>query len=1251
MDIGTLTGAITIEDQVSGVFETTIHKVKKFASEFEGALGAATVGVGLLTGAVLGAVASIEHLGTKGSIVLGIEAAFERLAEAAGSSSKEMSEALSEGVKNTIDNTTLMQSQMRLLSSGVKVTADDLKLMGTAAREMGKATGTDATHGLSVMSQALLTGRTRGLSMAGILVDIRGAEEKFAASLGVTVNQLNEEGKLQAKRIAILDSTRAYIERIGVSELSFKERIDQAHVAFDEWVESLEKSVASSPHVLGAMDAIGDAIKKAFGGDSEVALKMLIGWINKFADGVAYYGPKIIGFMGDMASGVVEIWEDIKKAWDLVPDWFKNIAKDAAIAGGAVFLVKNALSAATGGSDILSTAASFATITSGLRDFHAVAKGLIPAAITNLNNLKIALEVTYLTGGWAAIWGEMTMGITAFLGSAVGLPLLLATLAGSVYEVVKAVKDFNANWDKGGDSLWGFLTLKDNDTFIRRWLGLSTTIDTVAKKARETMTLGQTAASVGSKISSIGPAGSTPPPAGWQSATPFGPPDMTDDTDTKNYLKGKTDAAEALKKYNDEVKKMVGSMGLGDAITKMKQMEEMWGKLPAAERANITVIQRVMEEYAKLRTETGHTTTALEKQFTQTGTLTNKSGELGREMNKLPQIYGENAAAAQKHFNVMKGLTEGGLIPFIDNTQDMIDVLDLSAPAITTLTSGLTNAEVAAAHAHVRFEKVRNAIHTTTEVLQDSADSWRHLADVTDGGTAAVARFMASMTQAAAIISKDVDDIMTAFADGNIFQQIAAVTKAVVDGIGLMWDALTTSPGEDVMHRVASNFGVKIGEDLGNEIAKSAADTFHGSRATAEIFNLDKIIAAAGGLTNANFDKLLARLRDTFVGLSTGAFTVDQAVTVLDKNFTAFAEHASKGNTLVSNSLIEIIKLADQAGISSKAINDFAKGQATNAAAGLHAVIENIDAVGIHSQTAASGIAGSLFATFDELTRRGLSASEAIRGMAPDIEKLQKELTKAGFEGGAAFNALNSMAELATDKVAGPALDAIHGAAQALVGLHNVGQLNQEMFEGLSLQITDTFNALIKQGVDGSAALALIAPDLQKVWELQTEFGLQVDDSTQKLLDQAIAAGEVGEAHKSAQQKAVDAMNKAADAMIHVGEILEGVFGTAGDAAEDFASRASRAIGNIPTDVNVNVGGDMSAMAMARGGSGRVTGPTMFLAGEAGAESYAFSGANQPMPTADMSGVEDRLDELTDTIQRVLPAAITRAVRGENARG
>lgn len=62
--------------------------------------------------------------------------------------------------------------------------------------------------------------------------------------------------------------------------------------------------------------------------------------------------------------------------------------------------------------------------------------------------------------------------LTAIGGSFVAIGALAAALAASLYAVGKAFVDLYGHW-KSGQSMWDFFSARDDDNFIRRWLGLS----------------------------------------------------------------------------------------------------------------------------------------------------------------------------------------------------------------------------------------------------------------------------------------------------------------------------------------------------------------------------------------------------------------------------------------------------------------------------------------------------------------------------------------------------------------------------------------------------------------------------------------------------------------------------------------------------------------------------------------------------------------------------------------------------------
>jgi hypothetical protein len=173
----------------------------------------------------------------------------------------------------------------------------------------------------------------------------------------------------------------------------------------------------------------------------------------------------------------------------------------------------------------------------------------------------------------------------------------------------------------------------------------------------------------------------------------------------------------------------------------------------------------------------------------------------------------------------------------------------------------------------------------------------------------------------------------------------------------------------------------------------------------------------------------------------------------------------------------------------------------------------------VTSQGSASALTGALGAGITALQQQGTPLTEILKQVGPIVTNLQAQFDKAGFSGGAAFDLIRREVALASDDIGGPAVTAVNGLGDVLKGLSNIGQLTQEEFTGLGDQAADTFNSLVAQGKDGDAALRLMQPTLQTLYELQQQFGFTVDDSTQALIDQGIQAGIVGEKQKSAQNR------------------------------------------------------------------------------------------------------------------------------------
>lgn len=378
--IGELVGTVSLEDRFSRGIEAMGTVVEKSLGEMEGWFGTTVLAAGAVVTAITGIAGTIVYMADQGSHILDLEKSFDRLAGGAENADGIL-KALNDGVADTVDKTDLLTIANKALSTGAVKSAEDFGTMAAAARVLSREGFGPVTQQLQEIERVMATGRVRQSEYLRGAVDLKSAEEAFARSLGTVRENLSPQGKLLADRAAAMDVLRKKVEDAGVVELSFSERVAAAGVKISEWFTRVDAATSASPNVTRAFDAIQNAILNAFGGDSEKALQTIIGWINKFADAVTTYGPKIVQWIVDTGAEIHNLWQTVVSAWNAVPDWFKSIAKEAAIAGGAVLIANKAINAiglTNSNSGVLEKFSAISNVTAGLVAASGAAKGLIP---------------------------------------------------------------------------------------------------------------------------------------------------------------------------------------------------------------------------------------------------------------------------------------------------------------------------------------------------------------------------------------------------------------------------------------------------------------------------------------------------------------------------------------------------------------------------------------------------------------------------------------------------------------------------------------------------------------------------------------------------------------------------------------------------------------------------------------------------------------------------------------------------------
>lgn len=474
--IGELVGTVTLEDRFSSALEKVADTAKEKLHEIESTFASLTLGVAAVGAAIVGMTGTIIAMGVAGSHLNDIENGFNRAAKSAENATG-IFDAMNKALHGALDDDFIRQFATKGLTTGAMKTAEDFKTIGEAARSLSHDGFGSVEQMLGTISNALTTGRTRSLQFLTGVIDLKSAEKEYAASLGVTVKELSAQGKLHADQIAIYAKLRDRIKETGDVETTFAEKVSAANVALENWFEGIQQAVAASPKVNKMLDDIGAALMKAFGGTATTAAEAIVEWIDKFADAVGYYGPIIIQWMADVIDRVQEIWTSVRNAWDLVPDWFKNIARDAAGAAIAVALVNKALSAPMGGgSSTLGDAASVATLVSG---FQSLAVIVTKTAEKFNEFLKIVVAMPVVGGGligylknWGVALGEVT---TIFLASPLGKASLWTLAAYGIYKVGDAFHEMYKAW-RDTSSMWTYFEKNGSfwdNSIVGRMLGMS----------------------------------------------------------------------------------------------------------------------------------------------------------------------------------------------------------------------------------------------------------------------------------------------------------------------------------------------------------------------------------------------------------------------------------------------------------------------------------------------------------------------------------------------------------------------------------------------------------------------------------------------------------------------------------------------------------------------------------------------------------------------------------------------------------
>lgn len=311
------------EKTASG-FRSQAKAVDEWFGKHDAAFKNVAAGAAVVGGAVIAMGAGIYALGQRGSDVLNVTGAFQKLTTAAGLSYDLMLTEGRQATRGMISDYDLMLNANRLLGAQLPITESQFATMSRQAIALGRSVGKDAAESLDRLAMGLSKVEPELLDEINLKVDAVAANKAMAQSLGISTEALSSQQRQIAFVNAVMEQMATRTATMGDLTLTFADRVAIGKTQFKNMLDVIGQGVALSPSMNKALDLIGAGILDAFGTNKQQTLQKTIEWVDYFAQitvktaqavvtgakymGQAYYGFRVL-FEAQMfaVTGVIEL--------------------------------------------------------------------------------------------------------------------------------------------------------------------------------------------------------------------------------------------------------------------------------------------------------------------------------------------------------------------------------------------------------------------------------------------------------------------------------------------------------------------------------------------------------------------------------------------------------------------------------------------------------------------------------------------------------------------------------------------------------------------------------------------------------------------------------------------------------------------------------------------------------------------------------------------------------------------------------
>lgn len=189
----------------------------------------------------------------RGQGVSELSAAFNSL----GGTSAQL-DKLRTSMQGLVSDTDIMRASNEALLAGLS--PEQFERVAAAADSLGDAVGVNTKDAMDQLTRAVNTGNERLLKQYGIVIDNKKAEEDFARQIGVSAEQLNEAGKKEAARIAILNKMDEQVKKVGAAHVTAGDGVQRLGAAFDNVLDKFTQAINENQNLSTAVDTLGNTV-------------------------------------------------------------------------------------------------------------------------------------------------------------------------------------------------------------------------------------------------------------------------------------------------------------------------------------------------------------------------------------------------------------------------------------------------------------------------------------------------------------------------------------------------------------------------------------------------------------------------------------------------------------------------------------------------------------------------------------------------------------------------------------------------------------------------------------------------------------------------------------------------------------------------------------------------------------------------------------------------------------------------------